>query len=64
MSYRGPALNLIALWLGHKSPATTHKYVEADLSMKESALNKIRDVSTSNLRFQPKDSLIEFLEKL
>ena len=28
----------IALWLGHESPTTTHRYVEADLAMKERAL--------------------------
>jgi len=60
----GVDITVIALWLGHESPATTHKYVEADLSMKVSALNKLHDVSTGNLRFQPKDSLIDFLEKL
>ncbi len=60
----GVDITVIALWLGHESPATTHKYVESDLSMKESALKKVHDGSTNNLRFKPKDSLIEFLEKL
>lgn len=27
-------ISVIALWLGHESPATTHQYVEADLAMK------------------------------
>ena len=64
MLQSGVDITVIALCLGHESPATTHKYVDADLSMKESALNKLNDVSAGNLRFQPKDSLIEFLEKL
>ena len=29
---------VIALWLGHESPETTHLYVEADLKTKEHAL--------------------------
>ena len=37
----GVDITVIALWLGHESPATTHKYVEADLTMKESALGKL-----------------------
>ncbi|WP_250507472.1 tyrosine-type recombinase/integrase [Caballeronia sp. GAFFF3] len=31
----GVPFNVIALWLGHESPTTTHRYVEADLAMKE-----------------------------
>jgi hypothetical protein len=52
------------LWLGHESPATTHRYVEADLAMKESALEKLQGVATGNIRYKPEDTLIEFLEKL
>lgn len=32
---------MIALWLGHESPRTTHGYVEADLAMKQRALDKL-----------------------
>ena len=35
----GVDITVIALWLGHESPVTTHHYVEADLAMKERALN-------------------------
>jgi hypothetical protein len=31
---------VIALWLGHESLETTHVYVEADLAIKERALEK------------------------
>lgn len=34
----GVDITVIALWLGHESPVTTHGYVEADLAMKERAL--------------------------
>jgi len=33
---------VIALWLGHENPATTHTYVEADLAMKERALQAVQ----------------------
>ena len=34
----GVPFNIIALWLGHESTNTTHRYVEANLEMKEKAL--------------------------
>ena len=39
----GVDISVIALWLGHESPATTHHYVEADLTMKERALAKLHE---------------------
>jgi len=38
---------VIALWLGHESIETTHIYVEADLAMKERALERIAPASSS-----------------
>jgi hypothetical protein len=32
---------VIALWLGHESIQTTHGYIEADLAIKEQALQKL-----------------------
>lgn len=34
----GVDLSVIALWLGHESPVTTHGYVEVDLALKKRAL--------------------------
>jgi len=34
---------VIALWLGHESPATTHHYLELDLKMKRQCLAKLYD---------------------
>ena len=42
----GVDLTVIALWLGHESPVTTHGYVEADLAMKERALAAIAPPET------------------
>jgi site-specific recombinase XerD len=42
----GVDLSNIALWLGHESPATTHRYLEADLAMKERALQALQEPLT------------------
>jgi integrase/recombinase XerD len=49
----GVDITVIALWLGHESPATTHMYVEADLAMKERALSKLRSPKTKSVRYRP-----------
>lgn len=60
----GVDITVIALWLGHESPTTTHLYVEADLTMKEQALRKLDPPSTSRPRFRATDSLLAFLDGL
>jgi integrase/recombinase XerD len=64
MLQSGVAPEVIALWLGHESPNTTHLYVEADMSMKEKALSQIQSPATRGTRFQPKDDLLRFLDGL
>ena len=60
----GVAIEVIALWLGHESPQTTHGYVEADLSMKEAALQRVQDPSPRRARFKASDSILAFLDGL
>ena len=60
----GVDISVIALWLGHESPETTHQYVEADLAQKEEALSKIEEIPLQALRFKPDDALLGFLEQL
>lgn len=60
----GTDLAVIALWLGHSSPAVTHQYLEADLAAKEAALRRLTDPSPVPARFQPADQLLTFLEGL
>lgn len=60
----GVDLSVIALWLGHENPSTTHMYVEADLSMKQRALGKLQEPSTKRLRYRPADPVLQFLESL
>jgi integrase/recombinase XerD len=57
----GVALAVIALWLGHESPETTHCYIEADLAMKEAALQRVQDPSPRRARFRASDPLLAFL---
>ena len=54
----------IALWLGHESIETTHIYVEADLAMKERALERIAPASSSVRRYKADDALLAFLASL
>ena len=60
----GVDLTVIALWLGHESPVTTHGYVEADLAMKERALATIAPPETKRQRYRPTDAVLRFLESL
>lgn len=60
----GVAFNVIALWLGHESPNTTHRYVEADLAMKEKALARLEEPTTALRRYRPAEPLMAFLQQL
>ena len=60
----GVDISVIAHWLGHESPITTHQYVEADLAMKERALAKLHEPDTPLQRYRAPDSLIDFLKTL
>jgi len=60
----GVDITVIALWLGHESPVTTHGYVEADLAMKERALATIAPPETKRKRYLPSDAVLKFLESL
>ena len=60
----GVDISVIALWLGHESPATTHQYVEADLETKERALARLHEPEAKLRRYRAPDSLIDFLRTL
>ena len=60
----GVAPEVIALWLGHESPNTTHLYVEADLEMKRKTLNKLSPTHTKRSAAKPSDQLLRFLDQL
>ena len=58
----GVDISVIALWLGHESPTTTHHYVEEDLAMKDRALARLQEPDTNIRRYHAPDSLLEFLK--
>jgi site-specific recombinase XerD len=61
----GTDLAVIALWLGHSSPAVTHQYLEADLAAKKAVLRRLADPSPPTpTRFHPDDRLLAFLRDL
>ena len=60
----GVDISVIALWLGHESPTTTHHYVEADLAMKDRALARLKEPQTAPCRYRAPDSLLQFLRTL
>ena len=60
----GVDIAVIALWPGHESIETTHGYLEADLKLKEKALQKLAPAGQAAPRFQADDPLLAFLKKL
>jgi len=60
----GVDISVIALWLGHESPATTHMYLQADLAMKERTLSRLLPMTASQGRYRPPDQLLQFLMSL
>ncbi len=60
----GVDISVIALWLGHENPMTTHQYVEADLAMKERALARLHEPTAKIQRYTAPDSLLASLRKL
>jgi Site-specific recombinase XerD len=60
----GVDFSVIALCLGHESATTTHRYVEADLAMKDKALARLQQPATKMRRYRPPDSLMQFLQAL
>lgn len=54
----------IALLLGHESPASARPYLQADLELKQRALDRTAPPRTRRGRYIPKDELLAFLEAL
>ncbi len=62
--HAGIDITVIALWLGHESPATTRVYLHADMKLKEQALARLAPRSAPEGRYTPPDSLLAFLDAL
>jgi hypothetical protein len=58
----GVALEVIALWLGHAKPITTHGYIEADLKMKADCMRRLTEPASIHHRSRQESSrLLAFL---
>jgi site-specific recombinase XerD len=60
----GVDVTVIALWLGHESPETTHQYVEADIEMKRRVLDRLDEPPVKQKRGRKADHLLNFLDGL
>lgn len=60
----GVERSVIALWLGHESIETTQIYLDANLEMKQKALDKVEPQPGRVGRFRPDDQLLAFLNAL
>ena len=60
----GVDTSVIALWLGHESPASTQVYLHAHMAIKERALARMTPPGTAPGRYQPPDALLAFLGNL
>jgi site-specific recombinase XerD len=60
----GVDLAVIALLLGHEDLSTTHQYLEADLAMKEAALQRLQEPTIAEPRFRPTARMLAFLDTL
>src|SRR5256885_6298701 len=59
--HAGIDTSVIALWLGHASPTTTQIYLDADLELKQRALDPTTPPDSKPGRYRPPDNLLSFL---
>lgn len=64
MLQSGVRFSTISLYLGHESANTTHRYIEANLAMKEEALARLQEPPTRLRRYRAPDPLLSFLQQL
>jgi integrase/recombinase XerD len=62
--HAGNDITVIALWLGHENVTTTQIYLQADMTLKQQALDRTTPPATPPGRYRPPDQLLAFLEAL
>jgi integrase/recombinase XerD len=62
--HAGTDITVIALWLGHESVTTTQIYLQADMTLKQQALDRTTPPASIPGRYKPPDQLLAFLEAL
>jgi site-specific recombinase XerC len=62
--HAGVDITVIALWLGHENTTTTQIYLQADMALKQRALDRTTPPATTPGHYKPPDQLLTFLEAL
>jgi integrase/recombinase XerD len=62
--HAGTDITVIALWLGHESVTTTQIYLQADMALKQQALDRTTPPASVPGPYKPPDQLLAFLEAL
>lgn len=60
----GIDISTIAIWLGHESIETTHKYMVADIDLKRKAMEKLDETTDSSYNYKPSATILAFLKNL
>ena len=62
----GVDISIIAIWLGHETIETTHKYMVADIKLKEDDLKKLNGPQQDhgNNRYHANKYILSFLNSL
>ena len=60
----GVDISTIAIWLGHESIETTHKYMVADIEIKRKAMEKLDETTNGSFNYKPSKSILAFLASL
>ena len=60
----GVDISTIAIWLGHESIETTHRYMVADIELKRKAMEKLEETADVSFNYRPSLSILSFLESL
>lgn len=60
----GVDISTIAIWLGHSSIETTHKYMVADMELKRKAMEKAGTAGNDSYHYKPSADILNFLNSL
>ena len=60
----GVDISTIAIWLGHSSIETTHKYMVANIDLKRKAMEKAGSAGNDSYKYKPSADILSFLNSL
>lgn len=60
----GVDISTIAIWLGHSSIETTHKYMVANIELKRKAMEKAGSAGNDSYHYKPSADILNFLNSL